>query len=131
MKIHQQAFDALKLTKKIKNVMGRAALDMNVGPKAMEMLRYYALDYEYMHGNDDGSDFQLEVERFAIPSNDLQDLMGQWDGKKSNCFKGPFRTQAEAIQMRVFELNYMNLSNEPVKLYWYELNAAVLQYLKT
>ena len=53
-----------ELTKKISNVMGRAAVDMHVGPKAMEMLRYYAVDYEYMHGNKEGI-LDQEIRDFA------------------------------------------------------------------
>lgn len=120
-----------ELTKKLGNVLGRAAVDMQVGPKAMEMLRYYAVDYEYVHDHNVGCDFMNQVKKFAIPPNDVQDLMSQWDGKKSKCFKGPFASKTEEVQLRVLELNYVNLTSEPVETYWYELHEAILKHRKT
>lgn len=117
-----------KLTKTIANILGRAAVDIQVEPKAMEMLRYYGIDYEYMHSQNGGADFDENVRQFAPPPNDIQDVLKQWDGKPK-VIKGTFVSVKHAMQCRIFEQNFFNLTSEPVETYWNELHEAILQYL--
>jgi hypothetical protein len=119
-----------KLTKTIANILGRAGVDHQVGPKAMEMLRYYGVDYEYMHGENGGADFAESVLHFAVPPNDTQDVMSQWDGQKPKVRKGPYASATHEMQCRIFEQNIFNLTGGPVRTYWYELNRAILKHLK-
>lgn len=120
-----------KLRNTIANILGRAAVDHRVGPKAMEMLRYCGVDYEYVHGQGGGADFDQSAERFAISLDDMQEVMRQWDGERPQVLKGPFDSATHEMQCRILEVNFFNLTSVPVKAYWYELNRAILKHLKT
>lgn len=120
-----------ELTNLISTILGRAAVDLRVGPKAMEMLRYYGVDYEYIHGQYGGADFDEAVKHFATPPNDIQDVLTQWDGEKPQVLKAPFDSATHEMQCRILEQNFSNLTSEAVKTYWYALNEAILRYRKT
>lgn len=118
------------LTNKLATILERAEMDANVGSRAMEMLRHYATDYEFMHESKDGVYFGEEAKRFAIPTELQSGMTTKQDGKKSKVLKDPFDGMTHEMQCRILEEHFFNLISEPVQAYWNELNEAVLEYLE-